>query len=448
MPADPRPGPCGGAGLRSLLGGLALLLPLRTVFAEAEPPIVLYGPGPASPEAEARAVRAFELLGDQPRTSPRPRQVERVLVGIPGLEIVGAEGPSACTGSLVSPEEVHAALGAALLDVNRLADAELQEKLARLDALLPCLNGPLSRDDLANISYYEGVGLANVQRDREAVDSFRNAFLVSPGIQWDNRFNPDFLALFNEAGRLAHQVPMASLRIEPGLARVARIWLDGAEVRANPELGQGRHLLQWQLEEGGFGTRVLQVRGGDVITVRGRDDVLTAVISGRGSEVTRVKAAEALTVFAHEQGLAVVYLVESGPVDLLHRFDVASGTWSRTDLGVVDRRLEERRLRRWGAYSIGGGLIALGTGAVLAVTGLSRAMELMEQADDVPNSDAFLQNEAAYDSAKIRYQAGYAVAGVGVAGAAVGCWMEVVGRPGTAVKAGFLPHGLLLTVEW
>ena len=212
------------------------------------------------------------------------------------------------------------------------------------------------------------------------------------------------------------------LAVEQDAGRTATIWLDGEPLAGGSTLAVGRHLLQWQVPGEGLGTRLLDVREGDSLTVMGRGDVLAAAIAGHGSAAARQRASEALRALATAVDRPEVYLAELGEVDLLHRFDVAEGRWELSDRGTVALRQRKRR-------STEGGIVALTAGAATTAVGLMVGVTGSQQAQGELDGAGNIESDREFDDASRRYEEGRSQAYLGLTIGAVGCAVMVTGIP-------------------
>ena len=400
-------------------------------FARAStPPILLYGPGAPDNTLESRALATFNLLSDEQRGSPSVRHAGTALAPLADVTVVGSEEILTCHGSPVTLDPFREGLDKALTDIVSLELQEAQQTLARLDALLPCLNGVLPRDEIARISFLEGVGLAYFDQTAEARQSFRRALVVAPALQWDERFPPKARAVFNEAVYEAQHSPTAAIVVESLVGTTASVWLDGdlySSGGGSATLVQGRHLIQWQVEGGGFGTVVVSVVEGDELSVISRSDIVSSAVSGRGSTAVLVEAAAALQRLAAETSREVLFLAELGDVDLLNRFEPTSGTWEVSDQGMVLKRVRGKRMTTAGQVSMIAGGVLAATGMAIGISGYLRGKGLREEEGSVQGAAEWEDLEQQYQGARQQAGAGFVVAGVGGAGMAIGIPLLVQG---------------------
>lgn len=434
------------------------VLTAGTALADA-PPLLLYGPGDPDSALESRALATFNLLSDERRASPSVRHAGTALAPVPEMIVVGTDQALACQGSPVTLEPFREGLESALADVLNGEIEEARDTLMRLDALLPCLNGVLPREEIARISFLEGIGLAYFGETDEARESFRRALVVAPALQWEDRFPPSARTVFKEAVYEALHAPTAEIVVEPGVGAEASLWLDGDLYSAGggaATLVEGRHLVQWQVEGGGFGTVVLAVTGGDSIRVISRADILATAVSGQGSGATRELAVEVLRRLATETSRDAVYLAELGSVDLLHRFDVATGRWEVSDQGMVVRRLRGKRMSTAGQISLIAGGVVAAAGTAIGISGYLRSEAIKEEEGTVQNAAEWENLEQQYEAARGQTGAGFALAGAG--GACMVVSIPLLGHgsrlaassTGESVAARFqlTPTGALLSVPF
>lgn len=389
----------------------------------AEPtPVLLYGPEGPDEAGEARALATFYLLGDQQKSAPSIRHISTSLASSLGMEILGSDGVVACPGSPVTVDPFRAGLDAALSQVLNMELDEARETLQRLDALLPCLSGVLPREELARISFLEGVGLAYFGHSTEARSSFRRALVVSPTLAWEPRFPPATQAIFKEAVEEALAAATATVDVEPLVGATGTLWLDGDPCPPGGgrlTLAEGRHLFQWQGDGGSFESHVVAVQANDHLAVLSQADVNAAAICGRGTGPALERAAVLLTQLSVETGLDHLYLAELGSVDLLHRFDATTGRWTLTDQGMVDRRLRGRRLNRAGqATLVTSGVLAV-VGSVVALAGYAEGQRTLEEESSIQDPQVYEEMERQYQANRQQATAGLVMAGVGGAGVAV-----------------------------
>ena len=391
----------------------------------------MYGPGGPDPVLGARALAAFNLQ-TRAAGAPSVRHVETALGDLPQFEVRGGQVRD-CPGSPVTLGAFQESLTEAFGHVQYVRLDAAHSTLERLDGLLPCLSDVLSRDELARIAFLEGVALAYDGRDDDARDTFRRALVVAPELPWETRFPPGPESLFREAASEALSTASAPLTVSGAVLLEVSLWLDGAPVGQGGEtqLAVGRHLLQWRLADGEFGTRVLQVGPDDELAVRGRADVARAAIQGLGDDDQLTRAAEVLTRAARGEGVDEVWLVqlgEPGEVDLVHRFDVEEQRWELADEGSVARRVRAHELRRGGRITgLVGGLTAA-AGAVIGTLGHVRATELLSVADTHQSPGEYSNAERQYSLARGQAIAGWTLFGLGSAAAVTGAVLTARGN--------------------
>lgn len=415
-------------GIHLLLGCALFAIP---ALASGSTPVLLYGPGEPGDAAEARALAAFYLLGDDAGIAPSIRHISTAITDLDALEALGTDQVLACPGSPISVEPFRDSLDAARSLVLNMELEEAQATLQRLDALLPCLSGVLPREDLAQISFLEGVGLAYFGREAEARASFRRALVVSPILECDSRFPPATGAIFADAVKEALTAATADVDVQPLVGQGGTLWIDGDAFPpggGHLTLAQGRHLFQRQGDDGSFDSRVVDVRAGDTLVVASGADILAAAVRGRGDDLVLVRASEELAGFAADNGLDHVHLAEIDSVDLLHRFDVAEATWSLSDLGMVDRRLRGRRLERAGQATLIAGGVLTAVGTIVAAVGHAEGQRMLEEEGSIQDPLVYAEMERQYQVARRQTAVGVVMAGAGGGVMVVGVPMLVKGR--------------------
>jgi hypothetical protein len=441
-----------GKTLRFALGtawGLACLA--SPVAAAESSPILLYGPGEPDAASEAQALEVFSQQSAERNLVPRPRHVSSLLAEVPVVEIVGAEVVG-CPGSFVQREVFVHGLDEALHHLKYVEVEEANAKLERLDALLPCLDGVLEREQLARIFFLQGVGLAFDLDEPGAVERFRRALVVHPALEWDESFPPDARTLFEQAFQEAVRTPSGTLNVEPHLGWDVQLWVDGAEIPkagGSSSLGEGRHLVQWKEHDGAAGARMLQVQGGAEITVLGRADLAAAILGGGASDLVEERATQALESIEDDSG-SVVYLTSLDASALLHRYEFDTGDWIISDMGTATRIAMERRRARNGRVLTVGGASVFAAGAGMGIWGYSSARGLYNDADQITSTGEYLSKAGQYANARALAYTGYALVGLGAVGVGSGVVMM---RSSSSSRAGlgltpWVGGGVGCAVHW
>lgn len=431
-----------------------------SVHATSSSALVLYGPASPSTDREQRALAAYRLQSGERRGSPSVRHVDSALKAIPALELLTDGEQVACPGSPIPVETLTTELDEAERLVVYVRVDEANVLLDRLEGLLPCVAGTLPREDLARIWFLQGVGRAYAGQDEAARQDFQRGLVVAPALAWDERFPPGPQALFREAIDRARMAPSASLSVEPRVGEGATLWLDGMELPAGGgqlTVAEGRHLFQWQLEDGGFTTRVVEVGAGDAMRAIGRGDVAASALDGGGTPEARERAAGALREVAASLGVETVYLAQLGEVDLLHRFDPGTGAWSVADEGSVALRTRARHYRTAGQGLLFPGLVLLAAGTALGISGYVISGDLADEEPGIHNQEEYAQKETRYRNARTQAYVGYTLAGVGAAAVGVGIPLTAAGgrlerslgagTPTPSVDLLLSPSGFALTIQ-
>jgi len=416
----------------AVAAALVLCLAGPVAAAPVPAPLLLYGPEGPSPALAERAIAAYNLQSSRRGPAPEVRHVGQALAGVPDVALHSDGVLRDCPGTVVGVDAVDRGLADAFQHVLYLQVDQAREVLGRIDGLLPCLSGPLPRETLAQIAFLDGVGLALVGDDAAARDSFRRALVVAPDLEWDPNFPPGAEAVFREAVQALQHTTPATLIVEPGIGQRAEVWVDGMPIPTGGgscSLAAGRHLLQWRLDPGGFGSQVAEVEGGQRLLVIGREDVALAALSGEGHQVTRGIAADALGALAREGGRDVIHLADLRSADLLHRFDPASGAWKQQDADVAQQRFRRRRLGAAGGVSLAAGSAVAVAGLVLGLTGYASGQALYDELATIRSQDL-------YDEKARQYQASRGQVAAGAALVALGGTAVVVSIPLLAGSAG------------
>lgn len=411
-------------GVGATLVATAIFAPIPAFAADAAPSgrgaLLLYGPEGPGADAEARALAAFHLLSPERLRTPAVRHVSSILGEIPTVEVIGGGDALTCPGSPEPPatfaerlSEVPGLLSYG--DTDRAADL-----LERMEELLPCLDGVLPREDLADIAYLRAIALAFQGDQGGARESFRRALAVSPGLGWDARFPPGPEELFKEAFQLALVSDRAALVVESRVTDEVDLWVDGLQLTGGSTghaLAAGRHLLQWRLPDGGVETRVIEVTGEQHLAILSRADVLVAALDGTGSDLARGRAADALAGAAAVEGVERIYLANLRESDLLHVHAVTDRSWAISDEGdVVDRRRAQNRTRTGISMMIGGATLGA-TGLIVGWVGYSNAKTMTEPTytDTLHTPDQYALALAEYEPLRTQAHVGWGMAGTGAA---------------------------------
>lgn len=416
---------------------VVVLLGLAAVLhgspARAEAPILLYGPDGPDEALEARAQVAYNLQNEGRRSIPRIRHISTALTGIPAVDAVGTVTFQLCSASPVSPQTLVEEMGAAREMMDWGETAEATKLLDRLAESLPCLTGVLEREQLTQIYYLRGVALTHAGRTDEARESFRQALVMKPVLRAGDDAGPTMKTVFDEALREAFSAVSQDQNtdIRAGVGDAAQLHIDGEPRGAGKiNLAQGHHLVQWQILNGEFVTRMVVMGPEATLTILSSFDVADAAVSGEGSAVALELAAQELHRLAGESGVDAVYLAQLGDVDLLHRFEVATREWAITDHGAVATKLKRRKLATAGGVALVGGSLAVVAGTVMGIAGYTQADKLQsdENLSNIDDADEAADAEAAYYRNRNLAYVGYVTAGAGGAALAIGIPLTIAGK--------------------
>ncbi len=349
---------------------LALLLAFASVSllaapspaqAEAAPTVVVFGDEPGSTEAAVRS--AWEQQeGQLPGVRFVP--VDAVFPPTSNVVLLGDARVERCTGEPTSPADLTALNRKALDLLAEMEYLSAATSLAAADRLIPCLNGAPRPMDLAAYHMLRGIVAFETDGAEEASARFEEGLLVSPFLQWDQRFPPSVKPAFDAAVKSAISTERAFLSVSEGILEGGALWLDGLAVDERTRtttIYEGTHLLQWKEQDGPVASWILRARAQDSLILMHRRDAVVALLSGRADPI--------LSAFARDQVLAPVdrgpqsgfVVAEVADVLLFHRFDGAEGTWTRADVHAIENyRAAGRRMRNGGiGASIGGGVLAV-----------------------------------------------------------------------------------------
>ncbi len=420
-------------------------------------PLVLYGPDGPSEALEARALAAFNLQAAHRRAVPQIHHVAAALKDIPAVELVGDAEFLHCPGTTLDMGAFRQDLDRALQHILYVEVDEAILLLDRLGALVPCAAEVLPREELARISYLQGVGLSYVGELDEARERYRRALVVYPNLSWDSRFPPGLEEVFTDAIHEALKSRSVTILVEPMVGGSADLWVDGQEmptVGGVLSLAEGLHLLQWQLDSGEFVTRAAMLAQGDSLTLISRDDVAEAALTGQGREVTVEMATDAMRRFVESSNGQQLYLADLRDVDLLHRFGAEEGVWSLSDPGAVALRQRKRRLATAGSVSLIAGCAMMAIGATMGAVGYHEAHDLLDDMPMIQSQDeADLKSSRYFTNRGVAY-AGYTLVGIGGASVAVGIPLTVAGAregkraPGEAARLMISPMSLTVTGQF
>lgn len=411
---------------RHLLGACLLALaacpgPTLARPADAPPPLLLYGVEGPDPVLGERALASFNVQ-TRARGAPRVRHVSTVLADVPVFEVTGGEERT-CHGSPVTLAAFRETQEEAFTHVQYVRVDAAKATLEQLDGLLPCLAEVLPRDELARIAFLDGVAWAYAGHPDEARESFRRALLVAPELSWEPRFPPDPESLFREAAMEALRSPTTGLRVSPVALEDATLWIDGVaypSAGGDTTLAVGEHLVQWQLMDGTFATRVLAAAADTPVRVRSRSDVAVTILRGTDSAASMELATASLVRAAAEAGVGEVYLAELGEVDRIHCFRVTEERWELADEGTVARRLRDHRVRRSGRIALLAGGVAASAGLLLGGLGHARAQQLLAEAPSHQSTEEFQNASKRYANNRFQAVIGWSLAGLGGATATTG----------------------------
>ncbi len=348
---------------RSLLVALALLATPALVQAEEAPTIVVFAENPPLLNAEDFVRSAWvQQQGDVPGV--RFVSADAVFPAAQSAVFLGDAEVRGCEGDSTSPADLTALNRKALDLLAEMEYLSASTSLAEADRLIPCLTGAPRPMDLAAYHMLRGIVAFETDGPEEASARFEEGLLVSPFLQWDERFPPSVKPAFDAAVKTAIAAEKAFLSVSDGILEGGSLWLDGLAIDPRTRtttVYEGTHLLQWKQRDAPVVSWVVQAGAGNSLILMHRGDALQALLHGSADRV--------LSEYAWNQVLAPVergpesslFVAESAGVVLFHRFDPGTRGWELADVDAVeDYREGGRRLRNAGIVSsIGGGVMAI-----------------------------------------------------------------------------------------
>ena len=366
--------------IRILLIALALILAPTLAQAEEPPTIVVFADNPPLVDAEAFVRSAWT---QQQGEVPGVRFVSANVVFPPAQSAVflGDADVRGCEGEPTSPADLTALNRKALDLLAEMEYLSASTSLAEADRLIPCLSGAPRPMDLAAYHMLRGIVAFETDGAEEASARFEEGLLVSPFLQWDERFPPSVKPAFDAAVKTAIAAEKAFLSVSEGILEGGALWLDGLAIDPRTRtttVYEGTHLLQWKQADAPVVSWVVNAGAGDSLILMQRGDALQALLRGRADRV--------LSDYAWTQVLAPVergpesslFVAESAGIVLFHRFDRPTDSWVLADVDAVeDYRARGRRLRN-------AGIVASISGGVMAIVGVVSVFDgavLMYQVD-------------------------------------------------------------------
>lgn len=265
----------------------------------------------------------------------------------------------------------------AAFEMEYLAAASALERLARL---LPCLTEVPDPAALSHFHLLRGVVAYYAQGEDEATRRFKEALLVTPFLQWNTRYPPPIRPSFEAAVRSALHAEKAFFSVSERIVLEGTFFVNGLAFdprTRTANLYEGSHLLQWVPREGDTTTWLLEVEGGQFVTLVHRQDAVESLLSGTADAgVTEFALARVLAPVERES-ISSVAVAQDWEVVLFHRYDVLARRWHLADLEAIEIwRQSGRNVRVAGIAMIGGGLVAGVVGGILGGRGLRDAQSI------------------------------------------------------------------------
>ncbi len=427
---------------RSLLIALAMLTTPALVQAEEAPTIVVFAENPPLVDAEAFVRSAWvQQQGDVPGV--RFVSADAVFPAAQSAVFLGDAEVRGCEGESTSPADLTALNRKALDLLAEMEYLSASTSLAEADRLIPCLGGAPRPMDLAAYHMLRGIVAFETDGPEEASARFEEGLLVSPFLQWDERFPPSVKPAFDAAVKTAIAAEKAFLSVSEGILEGGALWLDGLAIDPRTRtttVYEGTHLLQWKQRDAPVVSWVVRAGAGNSLILMHRGDALQALMHGSADSV--------LSDYAWNQVLAPVergagsslFVAESAGVVLFHRFDRATSGWVLADVDAVeDYREAGRRLRNAGvASSVGGGVMAI-VGLVNLFAGLAGTQDIkadIREGISVEADEWELNVNDAYNANQAKYRGFQQQAGFGVTLGVIGSLLSIGSVPIIAVGEG------------
>ena len=352
--------------MRALAWTLLLLLP-GVAFAEPAPTVVVH-----VDDEELVREAWVQQHGDVPGV--RFATLDQVLPPEEPAVILGDTEVVGCGGDPVSPADLTAANRAALDSLAMMEYRQASKTLAEVDALLPCLSGAPRPMDLAAYHMLRGIVAFETKGADEASKRFEEGLLVSPFLQWDERFPPSVKPAFDAAVKTAITAERGFLSVSPGIMTSGSLWLDGLAVDPRTRtttVYEGLHLLQWKEGDAPVRSWMVAVEPGDSLVLVQRADAVADLLAARADALLSVHARDQVLAPIERRPGAALVVAEPAEIMLFHRFEAEAG-WTVADVDALDDyRAAGRRMRNGGiGLSAFGGVLAI-IGAVALVDGLA-----------------------------------------------------------------------------
>ena len=384
--------------MRALAWTLLLLLP-GVAFAEPAPTVVVH-----VDDEELVREAWVQQHGDVPGV--RFATLDQVLPPEEPAVILGDTEVVGCGGDPVSPADLTAANRAALDSLAMMEYRQASKTLAEVDALLPCLSGAPRPMDLAAYHMLRGIVAFETKGPEEASKRFEEGLLVSPFLQWDERFPPSVKPAFDAAVKTAITAERGFLSVSPGIMTSGSLWLDGLAVDPRTRtttVYEGLHLLQWKEGDAPVRSWMVAVEPGDSLVLVQRADAVADLLAARADALLSVHARDQVLAPIERRPGAALVVAEPAEIMLFHRFEAEAG-WTVADVDALDDyRAAGRRMRNGGiGLSILGGVVAI-IGSVAMIDGKSTQNEVErlirkgyreDELDEADEDDLEILNES------------------------------------------------------
>ena len=349
--------------------------------------------------------------------------------------------------------------------IDRIAEAEdaldLLEYSRAINALSPlvdalaCLALPLDPSLLSRAAMLLGYARFQAGERDGAREAFAMAAVFHPDVDWDETYPPDAQQVFNSAVLDSLRAQDAHLWPAFGAAEEAQdILVDGGSVPEEGVLRPGLHQLAIKTRSDAPLRMAAEFVPGETIRLAPARELLDAFIAGTGPPEDSAGVGDALVAALARSGDADAYIVEPA-FGRIYRFYASSrevreipGAGSEAVAGnkptgstgpqgrvVADPRKKstKKRANPGPVLVIAGGV----TGIVGLSVGLAQRAEILDVIERYQATDDETEREqlrADYQDVANRTRAGYIIAGIGAATAAVGIpvWVVSAKKSGNA----------------
>ena len=297
-----------------------------------------------------------------------------------------------------------------------------QEKFAKAEQGLLCLNSILDTDLVSRLYYLQGLLEYNNGNETATKQAYRNAIRFQANLNWDNMFAPDSQPLFEAAKKELATAEGVTINVFPKSAE-SMLWING--IPASDEDSLTLH----------YGDNMLQYEGVDmenaIVFVEDDATEITLIIPGAIDK----EIIDWVNTPAHQEELDTIvrsiyptghtlYAMKEG---LLYSTVVTANAlqWTEQDIPKITQVFGVNTKRTIGRGLIWTGAALTTVGGLYSTNQYINAGNAIDQAKSSPDSwEVFEQQQGIYNDAAGKYQAGMIVTGTGMALTGLGYWLE------------------------